>query len=173
MNNNADLEFWIPDRETYNQLQKLKQFVEFVAQQEETSTEYKNNAEKVKYLIENIDKPETFRDNWNTCIDIYDHIIQCGCYGHNYEDNKGLYWKRWWIWFELGELQINIVEEYADENGYQDEKWIFDSRIIFNKDFDGERIWGDTNYAEFVQDAMNFRNYITKDLNYVEIEIEI
>lgn len=168
-----ELKYWIIDKDTLSELQNLKRFVDFVAEQQETSTEHKNNAEKVKYFIENLDKPETFIDYWNTCIDIYDPIIQCGYYGHNYEDNKGLYWKRWWIWFELGELQINIVEEYADKNGYQDEKWIFDSRINFNKNFDGERIGGYTNYAEFVEDALNFRNYITKDLNDVETEIDI
>jgi uncharacterized protein YfbU (UPF0304 family) len=173
MCNTKKPEFWVPDSETYNQLQKLKKFVDFVAEQEETYKEHKANTEKVKYFIENLCKPETFTDDWNTCIDIYDPIIQGGHYGHNYEENKGLYWKRWWIWFELGVLQINIVEEYADKDGYQDEKWIFDSRINFIKEFDGERIWGDTNYAVFVEDAMNFRNYITNDLEDVETEIDI
>lgn len=173
MRKKTSSEYWIPDAETCNKLQKLKKFVDFVAKLAETSTKHKTNAKKVKYLIENLDKPETFIDNWNTCIDIYDQIIQCGRYGHNYEDNNGLYWKRWWIWFELGELQINIVEKYADKNGYQDEKWIFNSSINFNKDFVGERIWGDTNYAEFVEDALNFRNYITNDLNDVETAIDI
>ncbi len=173
MSHHAASEFWIPDIETFNQLQKLKKFVDFVAEQEETSKEHKANTEKVKCFIENLCKPQTFTDDWNTCIDIYDPMIQSGHYGRNYEENKGLYWKRWVIWFELGVLQINIVEEYADKDGYQDEKWIFDNTINFNKEFDGERIWGDTNYAEFVEDAMNFRNYITNDLEDVETEIDI
>jgi len=165
--------YWIIDKATLDKLQVLKQFVDFVAGLEETSPKHKNNAKRVKFFIENLDKPETFVDNWNTCIDIYDTIIQSGGYGHNYEENKGLYWKKWWIWFETGELTVRIVEEFADKEGYQDEKWIFDSSIHLNKDWKHERIIGDTNFNEFVDDALNFRKYITEDLDCVETEIDI
>lgn len=167
------IKYWIIDNTTLEKLQVLKQFVDFVAGLEETSPEHKNNAEKVKFFIENLDKPETFVDNWNTCIDIYNTIIQSGGYGHNYEENKGLYWKRWWIWFEMEELQVNIVEEYADKMGHQDEKWIFDCCIRFKKDAPFEGINGDTNFNEFVEDALNFRKYITEDLDYIETGIDI
>lgn len=92
---NSGTKYWIIDNTTLEKLQVLKRFVDFVAKQPETSAEHKNNAERVKYFIENLDKPETFVDNWNTCIDIYDTVIQNGNYGINYEENKGLYWKKW------------------------------------------------------------------------------
>ncbi len=50
--------YWIIDKATLEKLQVLKRFVDFVAEQPETSAEHKNNADKVKYFIENIDKPE-------------------------------------------------------------------------------------------------------------------
>jgi hypothetical protein len=166
-------DYWIVDDVTYQNLQQLKQFVDFVAQLPSTSECHKKNADKVKWFIENINNPENFKTEWNTCIDIFDPMIQNGAYGRNFEKNKGLYWKRWTIWFEMESLQISIVDEYADENGYQDEKWIFDSVIYFNKDIGDERVNGDTDYSIFVKDAFNFRNYITEDLNDVETEIEI
>lgn len=165
--------YWIIDNTTLEKLQVLKKFVDFVAEQPETSVEHKSNAERVKYFIENLDKPETFVDNWNTCIDIYDTIIQSGGYGHNYEENKGLYWKRWWVWFEMGELTVNIVDEFVDKERYQNENWIFDCSLNFKKDWEHERIYGDTNFNDFVEDALNFRKYFTEDLDYVETEIDI
>lgn len=170
---NSGTKYWIIDNTTLEKLQVLKRFVDFVAKQPETSAEHNNNAERVKYFIENLDKPETFVDNWNTCIDIYDTVIQNGNYGINYEENKGLYWKKWWVWFEMGEITVRIVDEFADKKGYQDENWIFDSSINFNNDWKHERIYGDTSFNEFVEDALNFRKYITEDLDYVETEIDI
>ena len=70
-------------------------------------------------------------------------------------------------------LQTSIVDKFVDENGYQDEKWIFDSVIYFNKDIGDKRVNGDTDFSIFVKDAFNFRNYITEDLNDVETKIEI
>lgn len=73
----------------------------------------------------------------------------------------------------MGELTVRIVDEFADKKGYQDENWIFDSSINFNNDWKHERIYGDTSFNEFVEDALNFRKYITEDLDYVETEIDI
>ncbi|MCF8359262.1 MAG: hypothetical protein K9H26_10915 [Prolixibacteraceae bacterium] len=170
---NSGTKYWIIDNTTLEKLQVLKQFVDFVAEQPEASAEHKNNAEKVKYYIENLNKPETFVENWNTCIDIYDLTIQSGGYGNNYKENKGLYWKKWWVWFEKGELTMEIGEEYAGPNRYQDSKGDFTCTINFNKNWKYERIYGDTDFNRFVEDGLNFRKYVTKDLNDVETKIDI
>ena len=67
MNKKAYPEFWIPDKETYNQLQKLKTFVDFVAGLEHSTAEDKTNAE-IKLQIENIDKPESFLKEYPVAV---------------------------------------------------------------------------------------------------------
>jgi len=69
---NSGTKYWIIDNTTLEKLQVLKQFVDFVAGLEETSPEHKNNAEKVKYLIENLGNPETFEKEWMVSIDLCD-----------------------------------------------------------------------------------------------------
>ena len=165
---NTNSKYWIIDKVTLEKLQVLKQFVDFVAEQEETSAEHKNNAAKVKFFIENLDKPETFKQ-WNSCIDIFNPFLQGGRYG----ENGGIYWKDWSCWFELGILEISIEERYVDKDGLQDEKTIFYNSINFNKEFNGERILGDNNYQGFIDNAFKFRKDIVDDFNEVEAEIDI
>lgn len=164
----TETKYWIIDNTTLEKLQVLKQFVDFVAGLEETSPEHKNNAEKVKYLIENLNKPETFKQ-WNSCIDIYNPFIQMG----NYGENGGIYWKDWSCCFEQGILEIRIVERYVDKDGSQDEKPIFYSSIDFNKNFNDERIQGDNNFQDFIDNAFKFREDIIDEFNDVETEIDI
>jgi len=160
--------YWIIDQTTLEKLQVLQAFVDFVARLEETPDEHKRNAEEVKCLISNLDKPETFQQ-WCVCIDIYDPVLQCGDDGVG----GGIYWKDWSFWFELGVLEIRIEERMVDKEGYQDETTIFYGCVNFNNHVQGERIWGDDDYPKFLKDAYNFRNYITGKLNAVEAEIEI
>jgi hypothetical protein len=165
---NSGIKYWIIDNTTLEKLQVLKQFVDFVAGLEETSPEHKNNAEEVKYLIENLDKPETFKQ-WNSCIDIYNPFIQMG----NYGKNGGIYWKDWSCYFELGILEIRIVERYVDKDGFQDEKPIFYSSIDFNNKINSERILGNSSYKDFINNAFKFRDNIVGDFNDVQAEIDI
>lgn len=165
---NSETKYWIIDNTTLEKLQVLKKFVDFIAGLDETSSEHKNNAEKVKFFIENLDKPETLKQ-WNSCIDIFNPFIQMG----NYGENGGIYWKDWSCWFELGILEIRIEERYVDKDGFQDGKTIFYNSINFNKEFNGKRIWGDNNFQDFIDNAFKFREEIADDFNNVEAEIDI
>ncbi|GET28550.1 hypothetical protein [Prolixibacter sp. SD074] len=160
--------YYIIGKETLNELQVLRSFVDFVAGQPETPPEQRKLASDIKYSIENFDKPETFKE-WGVCIDIYDPVIQSKSDG----GKGGMYWKKWWLWFELGLLEICIEEEYVDKDGYLDEEQIFYGYINFNKNIKGPRTLGDHNYQKFLEDAFQFRNDITDSLNNVETELNL
>ncbi len=168
---NTPQNYWTIDKDNLEKLQVLKEFVDFVASLEGTGPGHKNNAPEIKYLIENLDKPETFKD-WCACIDIFNETIQIG----NYGKNGGIYWKSWSVWFENEMLEIAIKERSVDREGFPDEDLIFYKVIAFAKDFEGDRIIGDTNdldFLGFLSDAHIYKNYIKDDLKDVETEIDI
>jgi hypothetical protein len=53
-------DFWVIDTDTYNKLQQLKEFVNFIAGLEYSTEKGKQASIEINYLIENINKPETF-----------------------------------------------------------------------------------------------------------------
>jgi hypothetical protein len=165
MKKKTSSEFWIPDVDTYNHLQKLKKFVDFVAGLEYSTSEDKTKVEEIKLLIENIDKPESFKE-WCVSIDIYDWEVQGG-------HGKGIYWRGWCVWFELGMLEIEAFYHILDENRYTDDYSSYYDYINFNKEIKGERVYMDTDLNEFIEDAMNYKSYITETLNEIEVEIDI
>lgn len=70
-------DIWIPDNETYNKLQQLKSFVDFVAGIEYATVEDKQKVTRINSLIEHINEPDTFK-SWNVCLDIFDRDLQTG-----------------------------------------------------------------------------------------------
>ena len=62
---------WIANADTYNKLQKLKAYVTFVAGLKYATEKDKQVAAEIINLIENINKPDTFK-SWNVCLDIFD-----------------------------------------------------------------------------------------------------
>ncbi|NCU32667.1 MAG: hypothetical protein EOM23_07040, partial [Candidatus Moranbacteria bacterium] len=103
--------YWIIDKATLEKLQVLKQFVDFVAMLDETSQEHKNNADDVKYLIENLDKPENFK-KWSVSILIQD-------LEKLYVDFEkgGIFKKEWSVYFQPEFLIVNIEENYVNRVG--------------------------------------------------------
>ncbi|MDP2890110.1 MAG: hypothetical protein Q8P34_14235 [Bacteroidota bacterium] len=158
MSHNADSEYWVPDSETYNQLQKLKKFVDFVVCLPDAYELHKQNADKIKELIETINQPETFKD-WRVCLDITDWNVQVG-------NGTGIYWKKWSVYFELGKLEIESTDEILDEQKFSETYQNYYGCIYFEKDIKGERIYLDTDIDEFIADAMNYESYLTEGLKY-------
>lgn len=165
MNNNADSKYWVPDIETYNQLQKLKKFVDFVAGLPFASALHKQNADKIKVLIETINQPETIKDWW-VDLDIFDYDIQGG-------RGIGIYWKKWSVDFEFGKLEIESTDEILDEQKFSETYQNYYGCIYFAKDIKGERIYMDTDIDEFIADAMNYESYLTEGLKDIEVDIDI
>ena len=78
--------YWVVDNSTYQKLQPLKRFVDFVAGLPYSTELHKRNAEEIKGLIETINQPETIKE-WCVCLNIYDPMVQAGY-------SSGNYWKK-------------------------------------------------------------------------------
>lgn len=157
--------YWVVDDSTYQKLQPLKRFVDFVAGLPYSTELHKRNAEEIKGLIETINQPETIKE-WCVCLNIYDPMVQAG-YG------SGNYWKKWWVYFEAGRLEIEADDEILDEQHFSDTQPNYYGCIFFEKKITNERIWMDFELNDFIDDAMNYQKYITEGLNEVEVDIDI
>ena len=164
MDKKKDIEYWIIDTKTYHEVQKIKRYVDFVSELEFTSLKDKEKAEEVKFLIENIDKPEYIKE-WCVCLDIYNWEVQSG-------HGKGIYWRGWRVWFELGKLEIEAFYHILDKNHITDDYAPYYGCINFKKEIKGNRINLDTDLDVFIADLVNYKNYLTDALNEIEIEID-
>jgi len=159
---------WIPDIETYNSIQKLKTFVNFVANTKYATGNDKQAAEKIIYLIENIDKPETYK-NWMVCLDIFNT-------GPDYHHNgkHGIYWRQWWVTFENYSLEIEAKTNHTDEPLYH---WGNDFEYFgdcnFEKDVTCNRVRLDQPIDSFVKDAINYEMYMNELMQDVQIDLEV
>lgn len=160
--------YWIIDKVTLEKLQVLKQFVDFVAGLEYTAEEHKNNANTVKYLIENLGNPETFIKEWMVAIHLIDIELQA-----KINKKGGLYWKKWWVTFEFGRLEIESESEFIDKNEELYEETHYYGFVDFNKEIHWKRMLLEKDLKIFIEDAMNFKSYITETLDVIESEIYI
>lgn len=74
LKNQGEIKTWQPDETTFNKIQELKQFVDFVANLEFSTEKDKTKAKEIKYLIENIHNHK----NWNLSLSIFAPEIQNG-----------------------------------------------------------------------------------------------
>jgi hypothetical protein len=167
LENQEKSETWKPDETTFNKIQKIKKFVDFVANLDFVNDENKLKAKEIKYLIENINNPETHK-NWNVCLDIFDREIQNGI------GKEGFYWRKWSVYFEIEKLEIEAESNHtADDLGHYGDDFCYYAVIYFGKDTKGQRTYMDVDINEFIKDSMNYKNYITESLNDIEVDIEI
>jgi hypothetical protein len=161
-------DFWKIDTETYNQIQKLNKFVDFVKSLEYSSEQDKVNCKIIKDLIATIDNPETFKV-WNICIDITDSDVQESLNGA-----KGYYWRTWAVFFEDGNLSIEASSHHTDDyKGHKNEYFSYFGDVYFKNKKDIRHIYLDTDIDLFVKDAKNYKNYIIDGLKEIEIDISI
>jgi len=190
MEANSPTTYWTPDAKTYQELQKLKKFVDFVAGLEHVSPEEKSNAEIIKQQIENFNQPYPTK-YWNVSFNIYGFNLP--------ESNKkdarnNCSWRNWHVSFEHDDLEIEAFyqtlekEKYEDlessnkdsstnktveDNYYTDDHTTYYTQIYFKKDIPCERMYMETDINEFIADAMNYKSYINESLNEIEVNIEI
>ena len=161
-------DFWITDIDTYNKLQELKKFVQFIAGLKFSTAANKQNADTIIHLIETINQPETFKC-WNVCLDIYDADIQNGIHKQG-----GIYWRTWAVWFEINYLIIEAKTKHTQEPLHHYGKdFNFQAIIYFEKEISGDRIYMNNDLKSFVADAFKYEEYITETLNDVEIDIDL
>ena len=160
------MEYWTPNKLIYNNIQELKKFVKFVSNLEFAEIGDRSKADEIIYLIENIDKPETYKD-WYIYLNIFDRELQ------NDSTKDGTYWRKWLVYFESGVLgieaeskQVNILEHSGDDFCYY-------GGVYFAKDLNCQRIYLNVDVNEFINDAYDYKKYITETLNDIEVDIEI
>ena len=73
----VNIDYWRPNNATYNKIQQLKTYVNFISKLKYCNVIDKKNADKINYLIENINNSTTYK-NWMVCLDIYDRDVQYG-----------------------------------------------------------------------------------------------
>jgi hypothetical protein len=163
-----NIEYWKPNKATYNKIQQLKAYVNFIAQLKYCTEKDKKNAEEINYLIENINHSTSYK-NWMVCLDIYDRDVQ---YGTN--KNGGFYWRKWSVYFENGLLEITAESKHTSENlGHFGDDFYYYGGVYFYKNIKGKHIYLDTPITEFIDDAKQYKKYITETLNDIEIEIDV
>ncbi|MFZ4413863.1 MAG: hypothetical protein ACOYOV_12335 [Bacteroidales bacterium] len=164
--------FWGADDETYNELQKLKKFVRFVSELKECSEEDKIKAGKIVDVIKNLNHAELI-SHFNVCLNLTDYTPP-----KYRKENPSIYLRNWTIWFECGFFEIEAASYYSNEpiepfNG----QYSYNSYVSFRKEHDSsngfERIYINKDIDEFVNDALNYESYLTKDLDDVDVNIDI
>lgn len=161
-------DLWIADADVYNKLQKLKTYVIFVAGLKYATEKDKQAAAEIISLIENINKPETFK-SWNVCLDIFDREIQ-----NSANKKEGFFWRSWSVYFEIDTIEIEATSRHTSEPlGHHGNDFNFNATVFFKKEIACDRIFMTQELTSFVGDAIKYETYITESLNAVEIDIEV
>ncbi len=162
------IDYWKPNKATYNKIQQLKEYINFIAQLECSNEKDKRNAEEIIFLIENIDKQTTYK-NWMVCLDIFDREVQDGT-----NKNGGFYCRKWSVSFESGFLEITAESKHTSEplEHFGDDYYYYGG-VYFDNNMKGKRIFLDQPITEFINDVKQYKKYITKTLNDVEMDINV
>jgi len=165
--------FWKVDDKTYNELQKLIRFVGFVASMEECSTGGKSKAEEIIDILKAINEPNKIK-HFNVCLDLRNFTLY-----HKNEADKGIYLRKWEVWFECGFFEIEAssfqinkppMDPY-DGHLYYRAHVVFKEAVNFDESF--KRVYIESDIDEFVEDALNYKNYVTGTLNDIDIDINV
>ena len=168
MKNQKQNKIWKIDKLAYEEIQKLKCFADFISELEFIEPKQKAKIDEIKSLIESIDRPEIHK-NWNICLNIFDREIQDGT-----NEKEGFYWRKWSVYFEMESLEIEAESNHtADDLGHYGDDFNCYGAVYFGKNIDGDRIYLDTDLNEFVNDAKQYKKYLTETLNDIEIDIDI
>ena len=168
MKPNQEHSLWVPNSVTYSEIQHLKLFVDIVANSTATSETNKQKLKEIKFLIEHINNPKTFK-NWYVCLDIFDRKLQSGI-----AKGGGVYWRKWWVFFEDNQLSITAETNHTNEHlGHYGNDFNYAAFILFKESINGQRVFMKKSIAEFVADAKNYKTYRTETLNAIEIDIDI
>tara|TARA_R110002124_G_scaffold159411_2_gene326619 strand:+ start:14614 stop:15117 length:504 start_codon:yes stop_codon:yes gene_type:complete len=158
---------WKPDTTTYNNIQSLIKFVDLISDLPFSTEQNKIDLKEIVFLIKNIHKPETHKE-WYLFLEIHDYEFQT-------ETNKeGIYWRSWSVSFESGILEIEAESHHTEKPlGFYKDDFNYHGVIYFHKENKNERIYLDVAISEFINDAFNYKKYITNTLKDVEIDIDV
>ncbi|MFA6400467.1 MAG: hypothetical protein WCX31_02410 [Salinivirgaceae bacterium] len=135
---------------------------------EYTSIHQKEDLKEIIFYIENIQNPVYFIE-WCICLNVKDPNFQKGTMPY-----AGYYLKTWNIYVECGLLEIKARTFHNSNPGYAyGDDFHFYGSVFFNQDMDTYGVHLDEDIDTFIDDAIDFRNYITENLSQIEVSIEI
>lgn len=161
---------YIPDSKVYHELQVLKDFVQFITALKVADDNEKRDAETIIERIESLDRFEKNK-TWNVSLNIFDRELQ----DMLRIDPDGVYWRSWSVYFERGYIEIVAKSRLNHNPPYDlfDEHYYYYYAHYFNKDsVTGNHIQS-APLADFVNDAKNYRHYITAHLNDIELDVSV
>lgn len=159
---------WIQDKKACLELQKLKKFVDFVAAMPGVTEEQKENAEVINWLIENIDKPETYKKWW----------VKIGIsFEDDYDESSPakIIEKSWSAMFEDNTLYIGASAELnvIAPPHYAESPDSYNLELELNPHNPSAPLFIDTPIDDFVDKAMDYKRHITDETSTIEIELLI
>ena len=157
---------WIPDEETFKQLQKLQNFIDFVSKLEFATEADLNNLHQIKKFIKDLGKKGS-QKQWCVCLEIFDPEFRY------FSDKTGVYWKNWSIFFEDNFLTVEGSSRYFGEDRLNISDLFYSACFNLNEKIKSQRIYLEKPLDEFIESAKNFKSSITENLNDVELDIDI
>ena len=159
---------WIQDKKACLELQKLKKFVDFVAAMPGVTEEQKENAEVINWLIENIDKPETYK-KWWAKVSIR--------FGDDYDESPParIIDKSWSVMFDDNILYINASAELniIAPSYYAESADSYSLELKLDSHNPSAPLIIDTPIDDFVAKGMDYKRHITDETSEIEIELLI
>lgn len=153
---------------TQKDIQELIQFINFVVNFKDVSLTAKETAKEIMYLLKNLNNTETHK-NWNVSLDIFDYTFQT-----NNNKKEGIYLRNWVVSFENDYLNIEAESSHTSYPlGDYDGDFSFYGSIYFGNEVKNQTVFLDTSISKFLEDAINYKKYLTATLKDVEIDIEI
>lgn len=155
-------------KKTIIEIQKFIPAVQYISNLPIVNTTQKNDCEKILNWFAALDTNIANPMQWNIFLDIVDEDIM---YGLN---NKSGYYKRTWqmsFEFEIFEITAKTIHTDLSDNGldHHGTDYSYEAMVLFKSD---ESYFSD-HCTAFVTDLQNHKNYITNNLNHIEIDIEV
>ncbi|MCB0482113.1 MAG: hypothetical protein KDC83_11815 [Flavobacteriales bacterium] len=167
MKNQVKAGAWQMSEHVYNQIQELKRFVDFVANLEIATENDRSKGEEIKLLMGTIHLPRT-RKHWQINLRIHDFDV------HRQVHPEGQFRRIWsLVCNDLG-VSLEAESNYCDyPEGHTGSDFCFyDSATFYTPHPEDPINFQDGDAIDFVNDAMDYKKYITESLNEVEITVE-
>ncbi len=122
-------------------------------------------AEEIREILENFEDRRGEWE-WHLSLSIFDMSLMDG-------KGQGVFCRKWIIFFEQGILEYEVGTYHTqDDSGYYGNDFRFWKSIDFNKG-SVHQAPPQHSIGDFVEDAKNYRKYITASLNDVEVDIDL
>lgn len=138
----------------------LLQFIDFLSEEFDLDKDQQKSAKKIRATLANLE--ENSDEDCSMSLDIYDTDIQT-----QQSDRKGVYWREWSVFLEAGLLEVrarsNAEPDWLKAPGFH---------LEWSHDLQSGKQQGNGSLQDWLDDARNYKEYITEHLNEVEVEFD-